>query len=134
VETENKVPFDDSKPYLLSLEYRPNYLYVFVSGEKDSYDISIRYWREIADECQKSGVKKVLIEEDIKENLSMHDTYRLASEILQLGFFGIRIAFVDRRNEQRQLNQFGETVASNRGLLVRVFNDGKDAENWLSSE
>lgn len=134
VEKESQTPLDSSKPYSLTFECRPQYLYVFVTGEKDSYEISIRYWREIAGECNKSGIKKVLIEEDIKENLSMHDTYRLASEIPQLGFAGIRIAFIDLQSEQQQLNQFGETVASNRGLLVRVFNNANEAEKWLFSE
>jgi hypothetical protein len=134
VEKGNQTPLDSSKPYNLTFEYRRQHLYAFVTGEKDSYEISRQYWQEIADECARSGIKRVLIEEDIKENLSMHDTYKLASEILQLGFFGIRIAFVDRQNEQQQLNQFGETVASNRGLLVRVFNNANEAEKWLLSE
>lgn len=130
---KNKIP-DAFKPYDLSFEYRPQYLHVSVRGENDSYEISKQYWQEIAAECKKTDCKKVLIEEDIAENLTMSDTYRLASEIPQFGFFGIRIAFVDLRDEQKQLNQFGETVASNRGLLVRVFNNADDAEKWLSSE
>jgi hypothetical protein len=125
---------DSSKPYDLSFEYRPQYLYVFVTGEQDSYEISKQYWQEIAAECKKSDCKKVLIEEDITENVSMAEMYQFASEIPQLGFFGIRVAFVDRQSQQHQLNQFGETVATNRGLFSRVFNDAGEAEKWLLSE
>ena len=134
METDNQESADFPKPYNLTFEYRPRYLYAFVTGEKDSYEISKRYWQEVAAECQKSGAKKVLIEEDLAENVSMPDMYRFASEIPQLGFSGVRVAFVDRRQEQQQLNQFGETVATNRGLLSRVFNNFEEAEKWLLAE
>ena len=134
VEGEKPRPRDSSKLYELSFEHRPQYLYARVTGEKDSYEISRQYWQEIADECKKSGIKKVLIEEDLKENVSMSEMYRLASELPQLGFFGIRVAFVDLQDEQHQLNQFGETVATNRGLFSRVFNNFAEAEKWLLSE
>jgi hypothetical protein len=131
---EQPIPLDSSKPYELTFEYRPEYLYAFVTAEKDSYEISKQYWTEIAEECKKSGTKKVLIEEDIKENISMQDMYRFASEIPQLGFFGIRVAFVDRQEGQHQLNQFGETVATNRGLFSRVFSNFVEGEAWLLSK
>ena len=123
-----------SKPYKLSFEHRPQYLYAFVEGEKDSYEIGRQYWQEIGDECNKHGFKKVLIEEDIKENASMSEIFRLTSELPQLGFLGIRVAFVDRHENQRQLNQFGETVAINRGMLGGIFPNFAEAEKWLLSE
>ena len=125
---------DTSKLYELSFEYRPKYLYAYVTGEEDSYEISKQFWLEIAAECKKSDVKKVLIEEDIIENVSMSDMYRFASEIPQLGFTGIRVAFVDVQLDQQDLNKFGETVATNRGLLSRVFTNAAEAEKWLLSE
>jgi hypothetical protein len=134
VETDNQESPDSSRSYKLTFEHRPQYLYAFVTGDKDSYEISKQYWQEIADECKKTGVKKVLIEEDLRENVSMPDMYQFASEIPQLGFFGIRVAFVDRQPDQQQLNQFGETVATNRGLLSRVFDNFEDGEKWLLSE
>ncbi|MBS1795054.1 MAG: hypothetical protein JSS81_14440 [Acidobacteria bacterium] len=105
-----------------------------MTGEKDSYDISRQFWLEIAAECHKSKYQKVLIEENIRENVSMSEMYRFASEIPRLGFFGIRVAFVDLCDEQRQLNKFGETVATNRGLFSRVFDTAAEAERWLLSE
>ncbi len=128
-----KIP-NSSKPYLLFFEYRSDYLYAFVAGDKDSYEISKQFWLEIAAECQKTAYQKILIEEDIAENVSMADMYKFASEIPKLGFSGIRVAFVDRQSEQQQLNKFGETVATNRGLLSRVFSNAAEAEKWLLSE
>jgi hypothetical protein len=123
-----------AKPYRISFENRSGYLYVYVSGEHDSYEISRRYWQEVADQCARLKAAKVLIEEDIPEVISMGEMYQLASEIPELGFFGIRIAFVDRYIEHQDLNQFGELVAVNRGLHGKIFNDLDAAEKWLLSE
>lgn len=51
-----------------------------------------------------------------------------------MGFFGIRIAFVDRYIEQMDLNRFGELVAINRGIYGKIFNKFTEAENWLLAE
>lgn len=125
---------EQSKPYQITFEQRPQYLYVYVSGEKDSYEISRRYWLEVADECRKTGYKKVLIDEDIAEVVTIAEVYQLASEIPLMGFQGVRVAFFDRYAAHTDLNQFGELVATNRGLAGRVFNDFEEAENWLSRD
>lgn len=123
-----------TKPFHIAFEHRPHYLYVYVSGEHDSYEISRQYWLEVADECNKSDYKKVLIDEDIEETTSLPETYQLASEIPQMGFQGVRVAFYDRFAEHQDLNEFGELVATNRGLLGRVFNNLEEAEKWLLAE
>ena len=120
-----------SKPYQITFKQRPEYLYVYVSGERDSYEISRQFWQEIADHCAREKCAKVLIEEDIVESVSMTEVFKLASEIPMMGFYGIRIAFVDRYIEHHELNQFGELVAVNRGVHGRIFNDAKEAEKWL---
>ena len=40
-----------TKTYQLKFEYRPKYLYAYVTGETDSYEISKQYWQEISNEC-----------------------------------------------------------------------------------
>lgn len=106
-------------------------MYVYVSGEHDSYKISRRYWREVADECNKTGYKKVLIDEDIKESVSVGEAFQLAAELPLMDFHGVCVAFCDRCAEHHELNEFGELVATNRGLFAKVFNDYAEAENWL---
>ncbi len=130
----NSDELKQTKPYQISFDNRLQYLYVYVTGERDSYEISRRYWQEVADECGRIKCSKVLIEEDIPEMVSMGEMYQLASEIPELGFFGVRIAFVDRYIEQQELNKFGELVAVNRGLHGKIFNDVVEAEKWLLSE
>ncbi|MGI9056210.1 MAG: hypothetical protein ACR2F2_10465 [Pyrinomonadaceae bacterium] len=122
---------ESPKLYQITFEHRPQYLYVYVTGDHDSYEISRQYWLEVAGECSKTEYKKVLIEEDIKELISLSEVYQLASELPLMDFQGVRVAFFDRFAEHDELNQFGELVATNRGLLARVFNNFEEAENWL---
>ena len=124
----------DSESYKIAFEQRPHYLYVYVIGEHDSYEISRSYWLEVAEHCRKINCNKILIEEDIPEAISPADMYQLATELPKMGFLGVRVAFFDRYAEQRDLNEFGELVAVNRGLYGKIFNDIKAAENWLLSE
>jgi hypothetical protein len=119
------------KPYEITFEHRQHYLYVYVTGDQDSYEVSRSYWLEVAEECRKTGYKKVLIDEDIENMVSIAEVYKLASELPQMGFQGVRVAFYDRFADHADLNQFGELVATNRGLLARVFNDPQKAEDWL---
>lgn len=124
----------DFKPYNIEFEHRPDYLYVYVSGEQDSLEISRSYWLEIAAECQKSKCSKILIVEDIEGSVTTTEAYQLATEIPQMGFFGVRIAFVDRYLEQQEINQFAEIVATNRGLRAKIFNAVEEAEKWLFTD
>jgi hypothetical protein len=127
----NSADSGDSKAYRISFEHRPAYLYAYVSGERDSLEISLGFWREIAAECEKSQARKVLIEEDIEEGVSLVEMYQIAAAIPQMGFANVLIAFVDRYLEQKDLNEFGELVATNRGLRAKSFNDFREAEKWL---
>ncbi len=124
---------EDSKLYNIEFVDRTDYLYAYVSGDKDSLDISRQYWREIADECRRTKKSKVLIVEDIKEMSTTSNTFQHASEISSMGFAGIKVAFVDQHIEQRPLNEFGELVATNRGVYVKIFNSIEEAEKWLLS-
>ena len=123
----------DSKPYQITFEQRPHYLYVYVTGEHDSYEISYQYWLEVAEYCKKINCDKILIEEDIAESVSLADVYKLASDLPKMGFLGVRLAFYDRYADQQNLNEFGELVAINRGLYGKIFNDLNKAETWLLS-
>ena len=119
-----------SKPYSITFEERPDYLYVYVAGDRDSYAISIAYWQEVARECKARGTNRVLIDENIVQNVSVAEIYQVASEIPAM-FSGIAIAFRDRHADQAEINQFGELVARNRGVIGKFFVDLEEAERWL---
>lgn len=121
------------KQYRINFELRPDYLYVYVEGDHDSYEISMSFWREIARECEARGSERVLIDENILENVSLGEMYKVASEIPSM-FSGIAIAFYDRRADQADVNEFGELVAQNRGVIGRFFAEFDEAEKWLLSQ
>ncbi len=121
----------ETKPYRLTFNPKPQYLHVHVESNTDSYELSIRFWNEIAAECKQNKWKKVLVEEDIPEDISVAEAFELASELPQIGFFGVKIAFVDHYIEQEEMNKFSEMVAVNRGLNAKIFTNTNEAEKWL---
>jgi len=125
---------DPAKNYSLSFEHRPDYLYAYVSGEQDSYEISKQYWLEIAEQLKHTDYLRILVDEDIEEAASVADVFKLVSEFPRMGFSGIRIAFYDRKIAHHDLNEFGALVASNRGMDGKVFNDLELAEKWITSK
>lgn len=119
--------------YTIQYTYFPDYLSAYVTGAKDSLEISFSFWQEILAATKAKDYKKVMVSEDFEETVSIVDMFFLAEEISKLGYRGIKIAFVDSKIEHLELNQFGETVATNRGVLVKVFSDPIMATEWLLS-
>ena len=125
----------ENKEYRLTFDNKPEYLHALVEGEQDSYQISRRFWSEIAAESERLRPTRLLVEEDLKEQLpSIADTYQGATERQDMGLAGIRIAFLDRHPEQHEQNQFGELVARNRGINMKVFSDRDEALEWLLAD
>lgn len=119
--------------YTIDCEYYPAYLSASVSGEKDSVEISIHYWKDVLQEAHNKKYEKVLVIEDFKNTVSEIEVYLVVEEIIKLGFKNIKVAFVDKQSDQNEINLFGETVAVNRGMVCRVFQNIKKAEVWLKS-
>lgn len=122
-----------NKPYKITFEHRGGYLYACVQGKEDSYEISAAFWTDIAKYCKENSFSKVLVEEDFETDTSILEKYELVSHGHELGFTGIKIAFIDRNPEQMKGNLFAETVACNRGLFGKVFSNVEEAEKWLLS-
>ncbi|HYJ90846.1 MAG TPA: hypothetical protein VEV84_06040 [Pyrinomonadaceae bacterium] len=122
----------DGKPYSITFELRPDYLYAYVKGDSDSYEISNAYWTEVSAECAKHDARKLLIDEDLAMPVdSKSDVFKGASERSFMGLAGVKIAFVDRHPDHHEENLFGELVSTNRGLFCKVFNTFEEGEHWL---
>lgn len=122
------------KPFTINYEEYPGYLYALVHGEKYDYEILSRYLREVAEECGKRNFSRVLIEENISATASEADVFRIASELPQLGYSKIRMAFIDRFSDQDALNEFGQQIAVKSGVDVKIFGNQTDAHKWLSED
>ena len=117
--------------YTIEFEHRPKYLYAFVSGNKDSLEVTKAYWLELLKECRKGECNKILVEENLDGTLTMQEVYEFASEYAEMGFQDILVAFVDRHPAHQQLNRFAELVATNRGGRIRMFDSVGEAKQWL---
>ena len=120
-------------PYEVGFERRPEFLVAHVSAPKDSVEVSLGFLREIAEECRRGQYGRVLVVEDIPNNLSTGEMYEVASRVPKFGGHGLVIAYVDLQAEHHELNLFAETVAVNRGVLVKCFRTVAEAERWLGS-
>ncbi len=117
----------------LHFEYRPDYLVVYAATERDNIPLATRAWSKIARECASHHYKRVLVIEDVEEILSPIELFEFVERMPRLGLLGITIAFVDLRARLGQYC-FGETVGTNRGLDLKMFDNVAEAEEWLQSK
>ena len=118
--------------YRIVYEEYPNYLYALVHGEEYGYEILSGFLREIAQECKRRGFDQVCIEENITGTASEEDVARIAAELADLGFANIRMAYIDRFQEQAEMNEMGQDIAVDHGVDVQIFKDQLEAERWLA--
>lgn len=119
------------KLYAIQFDYRAKYLYAFVSGEKDSLEVSLKFWKEIFDVCESRGFKRILITENFRNDISAIDMYILGEKLSEMAPKNTSVAFVDDQIQQLEMNKFTETVAYNRGGKGKAFADMTEAEKWL---
>ncbi len=122
----------EAKPYTVIYEERDSYLYAQVSGPKDSAEVSISYWKDVAAEARGRGLRRLLVTESFISSGSFAESYEVASQLPTI-LEGINVAFVDRSTDDYEDNRFAETVAINRGTRVKLFCDESAAIEWLVS-
>lgn len=122
-----------TKGYELILERKALYLFAKVSGPRDTLQISIDYWTEIAEECARSPVERLLVLEELDEKSTVTDMAQMIQLLPQMGFKDIRIAFVDPK-EDVELLAFAEVRALELRLTGHVFGAVDAAEAWLLSD
>jgi len=121
------------RKFTIVYENYPTYLYALVHGEAYGYEVLTAFLKEIAGEVRARGFSQVLIEENISAGATKDVAFRVASEMPDLGFMGIRIAYVDRFLDQEEVNEYGRDVAVYNGIDVRLFSDQEVADRWLNS-
>jgi hypothetical protein len=117
--------------YTLSIDTRPGYLHVVVTG-RNTRDNVLRYMQEVLRESEARDCWYLLIEERLEgPRLGTLDVFEIASQRGRpLGSKVRGIAYVDV-NASGDLMKFAEDVAVNRGYPVRVFSSMSEAEEWL---
>lgn len=116
----------------IRFEVRGDVLLASVSGQRDSLAVSKRFWKQVHDRAIESGCTRVLVEENFPNQLSTMEMFKVAEYVAETFRGFTKVAHVDLRSSDMELNSFGEDVAVNRRLRVRVFNTRADAESWLA--
>ncbi len=109
------------------------YLHVTVTGDNTPEDIG-EYFKEVLEACQQNHCFNILIEEYMHgPTIGAFPTFEVITQNVSLLLpYEHHLAYVDTNIEHGEANsQFGETVAVNRGLNVRVFSNAPEAEEWL---
>jgi hypothetical protein len=113
------------------IEEMPGYLAVKFASADEMKEIWPQFeW--IGEFCKRANKNKLLLDLTGAPG-SIHFAERVLLEVQSQDFILYKIfkVAVVSRPEQLDRNKFGETVARNRGVNVRVFTTVEDAEKWL---
>jgi len=115
-----------------SIEKRPGYLYMVVSGEYDLDDFK-EYFKIVMDRCEKEKTFRLLVNNlGVKgTDITVMHRYLLGEEIAKVIGYRIKGAVIW---PEKHINGFAETVAKNRGGNMKLFGDVESAEKWLLSD
>jgi hypothetical protein len=121
-------------PYELTIEERPTYLYAKVVGPRTAEN-ALRFLEETYAACVKSGRSTTLL--DMQFSGPSLDTVSIYDVLLERVAHGRKlrkIAYIEAPGHDPAMPYFAETVAMNRGVNVRLFQNVAAAEEWLSDE
>ena len=120
-------------PYQLTVSEKPNYLHIRVTGRNSPATVRA-YLAEIYALCVQRNSSAILIEEDLAgPGLPLFEIFDIAAKSSEWAWPPPRrIAYVDVNKEHSFPDmKFAETVARNRGGEIQIFENVKDAEEWL---
>jgi hypothetical protein len=119
------------RPYHLTIEHRGDYLHATVVGERTSGN-ALRFLQESYAACVEHGVPNLLLEMNLTgPSLGTYDIYHVITDQSPDGARLRRIAYVEGSLDDLEQARFAETVAVNRAVNVRLFEDVAKAAHWL---
>ena len=104
-----------------------------VEGPEDTLEISLAYWAEVAVECRRHHVSRLLVIEKLETRSNAEDAGLLIAELQKMGFGDIRIAFVDT-TESVDVMVHAELESRKAGLVAHVFGNELMATRWLLAD
>ena len=119
--------------HTLKVRNQGSYLHLIAEGDTTVEDIT-GYLSEVLKKCTELHCPNVLIEENFKgPSLGIFAIYEIVTKICWQAASVVRhVAYVDISLEhKKEVNQFAETTAVNRGVNIKLFETVAEAENWL---
>jgi hypothetical protein len=118
--------------YHLTIEERPSYLHARVIGARNPEN-ALRFLKEVYEACVNRGYSAVLLEMNLSgPSLDSASIFRVISQQSPDATRLQKIAYVDASTSDPERPRFAETVAINRGVNVRMFQDLDAAIQWMS--
>jgi hypothetical protein len=119
-------------PYRLTIAEFPTYLHATVTGTHTPAN-ALRFLQEAHAACVERGKTDVLLEMNLTgPSLDTTSIFRVISERSGDALKLRKIAYVDASSRDPEKMRFAETVAVNRGVNVRLFQDVAKAKEWMS--
>ena len=125
-------------PYKVTIRENPDHIRVKVKGKGDpdnEVDDSLGVWTQVADFCRKSrkkGVIYILSVWDVPSHLSTVAAFEIGNFVLEIGRdLSFKLAVVQLHEKRLKGSLFAEKVAVNRGVHVKVFDNEREAKEWL---
>jgi hypothetical protein len=118
----------------LVLIEHPHYLHVIGKGQRTP-DNALRFLKQAGEACVDAGRDKLLLEMAfVGPQLDMSKIFEVVKARSGDGSRLRKIAYVDVAQDHPARPRFAETVARNRGVNVRLFEDIASAQAWLAEE
>lgn len=117
-----------------TVTFEDNYVRVVSNGEKD-LDFSKAVWTEVVRICNENNCYRVFGLANTTIPMEALDAYDHGRLFRDLGLDArFRIAWVEKNPEAVDIVAFIETVLFNRGLPGKLFDNERDALEWLLSD
>jgi hypothetical protein len=118
--------------YHLTLEEHPGYLHAAVTGTHTPEN-ALRFLKEAREACTQRGYNAVLLELKLAgPSLDSTSIFRVIAQRSTDATGLKKIAYVDASSRDPEKMKFAETVAINRGVNVRLFQDLAQAKEWMA--
>src|SRR5687767_14556720 len=119
-------------PFRIDFQSQPGALRAHVTGVKGSIDITMAYWKAIAEEVRRQRPRTLLVVDALEgEALQAEFMPAFIDAMAGLGFEGVRIAFVETQGGQIPHVESAEILAREQVFEVRVCASETDASMWL---
>ncbi len=113
-------------------ENRMGYLFAKIDGPEDSLEISLAYWQEVAAECERRKVTRLLVVDQLQgEPLGLAAIEALIKGWAGTGLEQVQTAFVELDAINIAFMEHGQIFANENGFMTRVFTEFDEAERWL---
>lgn len=113
---------------------KESYLHAKVSGTDSDVETAIEYWKTIMQECACRNYSKLLVERNFPIQLDVFDIRTITRHIASLSLkFKIKLAYVENEVSRPGANEYGEDAVQEAGVIARLFNTIKEAEEWLKN-